>query len=173
MHTCFYKENDTAQPNTDRLRRPWSKSAHTSLAHSSPRVAIQQGAPRRTGRQWPGGRFCSPGPPAARNLRCVGTKRKRVSLHACPRSAHGVHRSGVHQARRRRKKIENMLTLINRCIDAARASDSSAHPRTATLRIYAECNRANTALSSTSTRDSACYTYLFCVEWHCTPAAPV
>ena len=65
-HTRFYKENDTTQPNTDRLRRPWSR-AHTSLAHSSLCVAIQQGAPRRTGRRWPGGRFCSPGPPAARN----------------------------------------------------------------------------------------------------------
>ena len=103
VHTCFYKENDTAQPNTDRLRRPWSKSAHTSLAHSSPRVAIQQGAPRRTGRQWPGGRFCSPGPPAARNLRCVGTKRKRVSLHACPRSAHGVHQVCIRLAAGGRK----------------------------------------------------------------------
>ena len=64
---------------------------YTSLAHSSPCVAIQQAAPGRTGRQSPGEHFCSLGPPAARTLRCIGTTCKQVSLHACPHSAHGVH----------------------------------------------------------------------------------
>ena len=93
----FYKENDTMQPNTHRLQRPWAR-AHTSLAHSSPCVVIQQGAPRRTGRQLPGEHFYSSGPPAARARRRIGTKRKSGSayVHAraaqtvCVRCAHGV-----------------------------------------------------------------------------------
>ena len=84
----FIKKMTPCNP-TPKSQRPWAR-AHTSLAHSSPCVVIQQGAPRRTGRQLPGEHFYSSGPPAARARRRIGTKRKSGSAYVHARAAHTV-----------------------------------------------------------------------------------
>ena len=83
----FSKENDTTQPNTDRFQRPSQRTHFFSGPQLSPCMGMQQGGPRRTGRQSPGYHFRSPGPPTARVLRDIRPKCK-VRLYAtCPRRA--------------------------------------------------------------------------------------
>ena len=86
VHAFFLKKMTPHNPTpTDSKDQA---SAHTSsLAHSSPCMGMQQGGPRRTGRQSPGYHFRSPGPPTARVLRDIRPKCK-VRLYAtCPRRA--------------------------------------------------------------------------------------
>ena len=86
-YTHFSKENDTTQPNTDRFQRPSQRTHFFSGPQLSPCMGMQQGGPRRTGRQSPGYHFRSPGPPTARVLRDIRPKCK-VRLYAtCPRRA--------------------------------------------------------------------------------------